>query len=125
MADVEVRLKCSCEEAVRLTTSALESQGLKVACSFNLRDALNAGGMSYPHHGTEESLYDYVVLSVCQAAEEDRPVLPPNQIVIHGYRDNTWLSLPALDSARGRSQGLEIDPRLLRALAEVLGEIAM
>ena len=79
-----------------------------------------------PNHSTEECTCNYVVLSVYHAAEMGQPVPPPNQIVIHSYQGNTWLSLSALDSPlEGSSQDLEVDPRLLRALAEVLNEVAM
>jgi len=114
-------LNCSCEAAVRLATSALERQGLRVARDFDLRDALSFEGVPYPHpnHGTQACTCNYVVLSVYQAADSDRPVRPPNQIVLHDREGHTRLSLPAAD-IQGEAHDTDIDPRLLRALAEVV-----
>jgi len=122
-----VNLNCSCEAAVRLTTSALERQGLRVARNFDLRDALSFEGVLYPcpNHGTQACTCNYVVLSVYQAADSDRPVRPPNQIVLHDREGHTRLSLPAGAGAQGEPEdNTDTDPRLLRALAELLNETA-
>ena len=129
MSDFEVRLKCSCEEAVQLTTDILTRYGFEVVRTFDLRNALHVQGLPClcPYHETEACTCNHIVLSVRQAAESGQPVAQPSQIVIQSDQGDTWFSLPAsLDSDMlpASQKGIS-NPRLLRGLVEVLRTVAL
>ncbi|MBW7886377.1 MAG: hypothetical protein H3C34_27875 [Caldilineaceae bacterium] len=117
---VGLQLNCPFDRAIAATESVLARHGFEVTYTFDLCQALHALGMSCscPHHGAEECTCNYVVLAVHAPGEPQRS----QRILLHGHGDSTWLSLPAPVSDQGQPPEPGVDPRLVRALAVVLGE---
>lgn len=127
MSDFELELNRSCEEAVRLITSALERHGLRVVRNFDLHSALKAevATSTCPNHGTDRCTCNYIVLSVYQVTQVGPSLRLSDQIVIRDHHGNARLSLPVLADTGGALQESAANPRLLAALAEVLSETGM
>jgi hypothetical protein len=64
------------------------------------------------------------VLSVYAVVGAEEPLWRSHQILLQGHGDATWLSLPTPASDRGQVPKIGVDPRLVRALADVLHETA-
>lgn len=87
--DEHMRVQVDCQVAVALLLHALEAQGMRIYCSFNLRTAL--AGLSEcgcPHHGTRQCTCQYAVLLVYGDAAM------PARVVAHGRDGWVHLSLP-------------------------------
>ncbi|HHH41093.1 MAG TPA: hypothetical protein ENK56_03720 [Chloroflexi bacterium] len=80
------------QEVVERLIQALETQGMRVYRSFDLRTALAAlPDCGCPHHGTEQCTCQYAVLLVYGDAPS------PAQVVTHGRDGQTWLSVLGAD----------------------------
>lgn len=120
MVAAGLRLACGATSALDLTVKAVNRRGLRAVYTFELRNALEAGGHACPcrYHGTPKCTCNYIVLSVYErepAADGDWI----GQVVIHSNEAGTWLSVSVPPLDRGMAER-SADQRLLRALAEVL-----
>lgn len=121
---VGLQLNCTLDRAVAVTESVLARHGFKVTHTFDLCEALHSLGMpcSCPHQRSGECTCNYVVLSVYAPVGPEKPLRRSHQILLQGCGDGTWLSLPTPARDQGQVPELGIDPRLVRALADVLDE---
>lgn len=120
-----VRLNCTCDKAMQVTENTLHRHGFEVTRNFDLCDALQSLGMSYPctHHQSGQCSCNYVVLSVYAPAESTDIFQHAHQILLRGHRDSTWLSLPSLGITEFSATETGVDMRLVRALADALYEL--
>ncbi len=95
MADFEVRLTCSGEEAVQHLTQVLASRGFRVARGFDLRSAMAAlpDECPCPYHGTSQCTCNYTVLLLYSVDADGQFALLPQRIAVHSHHDQTWLTL--------------------------------
>jgi hypothetical protein len=107
--DHQVQVATDCESAVQTLTGALETQGLRVYRSFDLRTALTSlPDCGCPHHGTDQCTCQFAVLLVYGHTPS------PVHVVAHGHDGQTWLSVL---QANGPSATLQ--QRILAILTEI------
>ncbi|MBI4733089.1 MAG: hypothetical protein HY781_13375 [Chloroflexi bacterium] len=81
-------LEQPCEEAIAWVTHRMESLGLRVVNTFDLRIARIAHtDCPCPHHGTDRCDCQLNVLLVYKTGSE------PVTLLAHGYDGRTWLSM--------------------------------
>ena len=81
-------LELPCDEAINWVVEQIESAGLKVICTFDLRVARHAHvSCPCPHHGTDQCNCQMVVLLVYGSARQ------PVSIIAHNHDERTWFSL--------------------------------
>ena len=107
MAD-EIVLGLSCEAVVSRAVKLLNSAGLQVIQSFDLRTArLLIPDCACPHHGTAACDCEYIVLLIYRGNN------PPLTLIVHGYDNYSWLLL-------ADSPGQDVDSQLAGLVSQIL-----
>lgn len=82
-----------CTDVLAAITAALDSAGLDVRRSFDLRDALaQTPDCACPYHGKAQCDCEYVVLLVYAGQRK------PTTLVVHGNNGQSWVMMPHGDT---------------------------
>jgi hypothetical protein len=100
-------------EAILALTRALESHGMQVYQSFDLRSALaTLPECGCPYHRTSQCTCQYAVLLVYSEA------VPPVEVMTHGRDEWTWIVVPQTDDVTAL-----VRERVLTLLQETFGKM--
>ncbi len=110
--EFRMRVPMDGQEAISLLARTLESHGMQVHQSFDLRSALAAlPECGCPYHGTARCTCQYAVLLVYG------DVASPVEVVTHGRDGWTWILVPQTDNAAA-----SVRERVLTFLGKTFGE---
>jgi hypothetical protein len=83
-----ITLNLTCEQALELVSSRLQSAGLQVMRTFDLHNTQSfADGCLCPHHGTEACDCQMMILLVYAGGQK------PASMLVHSFQESTWLYL--------------------------------
>jgi hypothetical protein len=107
----QVKVKVDCREVTPVLALALESLGMRVHRTFDLRSALAAlPDCGCPYHGTSQCTCQYAVLLVYGEAAS------PVEVVAHGRDGWTWVAVPQVNDS-----AILVWERVLAVLSNMFG----